>query len=179
MLVEGVQIQKGIANTERLSWDGRFRSDSMSNLRLQGHAWSGFASSSSSSSSLLTFSRLALNNVIGFVKVNSEIETNIQVTREIESDIVKCSEIESSLSVKESDLTRSFLASQYELTGLISVTGLLHPNSLWIWAESVINVTLICFIQGDSRNSLKLLDDEIRRLRNEHSERLRRITEKR
>lgn len=117
---------------ERLSRDGRFRSDSMSNLRLQGHAWSGFASSSSSSSSLLTFSRLALNNVIGFVKVNLEIEANIQVTREIESDIVKCSEIESSLSVKESDLTRSFLASQYELTGLISVTGLLRLNSLWI-----------------------------------------------
>ncbi|RID45534.1 hypothetical protein BRARA_I02258 [Brassica rapa] len=87
-------------------------------------------------------------------QVNLEIEANIQVTREIESDIVKCSEIESSLSVKESDLTRSFLASQYELTGLISVTG-------------------------DSRNSLKLLDDEIRRLRNEHSEILRRITEKR
>ncbi|CAF2042709.1 unnamed protein product [Brassica rapa] len=87
-------------------------------------------------------------------QVNLEIEANIQVTREIESDIVKCSEIESSLSVKESDLTRSFLASQYELTGLISVTG-------------------------DSRNSLKLLDDEIRRLRNEHSEILRRTTEKR
>lgn len=92
--------------------------------------------------------------MIRFVKVNLEIEANIQVTREIESDIVKCSEMESTMSVKESDLTRSFLASQYELTGLISVAA-------------------------DSKNSLKLLDDEIRRLRNEHSEILRKITEKR
>ncbi|KAJ4876347.1 hypothetical protein Rs2_41365 [Raphanus sativus] len=87
-------------------------------------------------------------------QVNLEIEANIQVTREIESEIVKCSEMESAMSVKESELTRSFLASQYELTGLISVTA-------------------------DSKNSLKLLDDEIRRLRNEHSEILRKITEKR
>lgn len=83
-----------------------------------------------------------------------EIEANIQVTREIESEIVKCSEMESAMSVKESDLTRSFLASQFELSGLISVTA-------------------------DSKNSLKLLDDEIRRLRNEHSEILRKITGKR
>ncbi|KAF8101639.1 hypothetical protein N665_0202s0002 [Sinapis alba] len=87
-------------------------------------------------------------------QVNLEIEANIQVTREIESDIVKCSEMESAMSVKESELTKSFLASQFELSGLISVTA-------------------------DSRNSLKLLDDEIRRLRNEHSEILRKITEKR
>ncbi|CAH8389276.1 unnamed protein product [Eruca vesicaria subsp. sativa] len=87
-------------------------------------------------------------------QVNLEIEANIQVTREIESEIVKCSEIESATSAKESELTKSFLASQFELSGLISVTA-------------------------DSRNSLKLLDGEIHRLRNEHSELLRRITEKR
>ncbi|CAH2080132.1 unnamed protein product [Thlaspi arvense] len=77
-----------------------------------------------------------------------------QVTREIESEIVKCSELESNLSVKEAELTRSFLASQFEISGLISVTA-------------------------DSRNSLKLLEDEICRLRSEHCQLLRRITEKR
>lgn len=61
-----------------------------------------------------------------FVKVNLEIEANIQVTREIESEIGKCSEMESALSVKESELTRSFLTSQFEISGLISVTGTLH-----------------------------------------------------
>ncbi|KAJ0264842.1 hypothetical protein HA466_0012410 [Hirschfeldia incana] len=87
-------------------------------------------------------------------QVNLEIEANIQVTREIESEIVKCSEIESAMSVKESELTKSYLASQFELSGLNSVAA-------------------------DSKNSLKLLDDEIRRLRNEHSEILRKINEKR
>jgi len=56
-------------------------------------------------------------------QVNREIEANIQVTREIESQIGACSEIESSLSLKEPELTRSFLASQFEISGLISVTG--------------------------------------------------------
>ncbi|AEE33839.1 unnamed protein product [Arabidopsis thaliana] len=78
-------------------------------------------------------------------QVNREIEANIQVTREIESQIGACSEIESSLSLKEPELTRSFLASQFEISGLISVTA-------------------------DSRNSLKLLEDEICCLRSEHSE---------
>jgi len=56
-------------------------------------------------------------------QVNREIEANIQVTREIESQIGNCSETESALSVKESELTKSFLASQFEINGLISVTG--------------------------------------------------------
>ncbi|AEE33834.1 hypothetical protein AtNW77_Chr1g0060911 [Arabidopsis thaliana] len=87
-------------------------------------------------------------------QVNREIEANIQVTREIESQIGNCSETESALSVKEAELTKSFLASQFEINGLISVTA-------------------------DSRNSLKLLEDEICRLRNEHSELITRLTEKR
>ncbi|VVB09452.1 unnamed protein product [Arabis nemorensis] len=87
-------------------------------------------------------------------QVNSEIEANIQVTREIESEIGKCSEIEWALFIKESELTRSFLSSQFEISGLISVTD-------------------------DSRNSLKLLEDEICGLRNEHSELLRKLREKR
>ncbi|KAG7650197.1 hypothetical protein AtNW77_Chr1g0060951 [Arabidopsis thaliana] len=87
-------------------------------------------------------------------QVNREIEANIQVTREIESQIGACSEIESSLSLKEAELTRSFLASQFEISGLISVTA-------------------------DSRNSLKLLEDEICCLRSEHSELITRLTEKR
>ncbi|EFH64347.1 predicted protein [Arabidopsis lyrata subsp. lyrata] len=86
--------------------------------------------------------------------VNREIEANIQVTREIESHIGNCSEMESSLSVKEAELTKSFIASQFEISGLISVTA-------------------------DSRNSLKLLEDDICRLRNEHSELITRLTEKR
>uniref|UniRef100_A0A1J3CCZ8 Uncharacterized protein n=1 Tax=Noccaea caerulescens TaxID=107243 RepID=A0A1J3CCZ8_NOCCA len=56
-------------------------------------------------------------------QVNSEIEANIKVTREIESEMVKCSEIESNLSAKESELTRSLLASQFEIRGLISVAS--------------------------------------------------------
>jgi len=56
-------------------------------------------------------------------QVNREIEANIQVTREIESQIGNCSETESALSVKEAELTKSFLASQFEINGLISVTG--------------------------------------------------------
>uniref|UniRef100_A0A1J3FIU5 Uncharacterized protein n=1 Tax=Noccaea caerulescens TaxID=107243 RepID=A0A1J3FIU5_NOCCA len=87
-------------------------------------------------------------------QVNSEIEANIKVTREIESEMVKCSEIESNLSAKESELTRSFLASQFEIRGLISVAT-------------------------DSRNSVKLLEDEISRLRSEHCELLQRLTQKR
>ncbi|XP_023643872.1 uncharacterized protein LOC17894268 isoform X2 [Capsella rubella] len=55
-------------------------------------------------------------------QVNREIEANIQVTREIESQIGACSEMESSLSLKEAELTKSFLASQFEISGLISVT---------------------------------------------------------
>uniref|UniRef100_A0A1J3H5V1 Uncharacterized protein n=1 Tax=Noccaea caerulescens TaxID=107243 RepID=A0A1J3H5V1_NOCCA len=87
-------------------------------------------------------------------QVNSEIEANIKVTREIESEMVKCSEIESNLSAKESELTRSLLASQFEIRGLISVAT-------------------------DSRNSVKLLEDEISRLRSEHCELLQRLTQKR
>ncbi|CAL9237923.1 unnamed protein product [Arabidopsis halleri] len=87
-------------------------------------------------------------------QVNREIEANIQVTREIESQIGTCSEMESALSLKEAELTKLFLASQFEISGLISVTA-------------------------DSRNSLKLLEDEIRRLRSEHSELITRLTEKR
>uniref|UniRef100_A0A1J3J8I0 Uncharacterized protein n=1 Tax=Noccaea caerulescens TaxID=107243 RepID=A0A1J3J8I0_NOCCA len=87
-------------------------------------------------------------------QVNSEIEAHIKVTREIESEMVKCSEIESNLSAKESELTRSLLASQFEIRGLISVAT-------------------------DSRNSVKLLEDEISRLRSEHCELLQRLTQKR
>ncbi|KAL1215959.1 hypothetical protein V5N11_028952 [Cardamine amara subsp. amara] len=86
-------------------------------------------------------------------QVNLEMEANIQVTREIESQIQTCSEMESSLYLKEAELTRSVLASQFEISGLISVTA-------------------------DSRNSLKLLEDEICRLRSEHSELITRLTEK-
>ncbi|XP_010473356.1 PREDICTED: uncharacterized protein LOC104752803 [Camelina sativa] len=87
-------------------------------------------------------------------QVNREIEANIVVTREIESQIGACSEMESNLSLKEAELTRSFLASQFEISGLISVTA-------------------------DSRNHVKLLEDEISRLRTEHSELITRLTEKR
>ncbi|VVB15796.1 unnamed protein product [Arabis nemorensis] len=87
-------------------------------------------------------------------QVNSEIEANIQVTKEIESEIGKCSEIESAFFIRESELTRLFLTSQFEISGLISVTD-------------------------DSRNSMKLLEDEICGLRNEHSELLRKLTERR
>ncbi|CAH8256249.1 unnamed protein product [Arabidopsis lyrata] len=87
-------------------------------------------------------------------QVNREIEANIQVSREIESEIGACSDMGSTLSVKEAELTRSFLASQFEISGLISVTA-------------------------DSRNSLKLLEDEIHRLRSDHSELITRLTEKR
>ncbi|CAH8256246.1 unnamed protein product [Arabidopsis lyrata] len=61
---------------------------------------------------------------------------------------------QSALSIKEAELTRSFLAFHFEISGLISVTA-------------------------DSRNSLKLLDDEICRSRSEHSELITRLTEKR
>ncbi|CAN8233224.1 unnamed protein product [Cochlearia groenlandica] len=87
-------------------------------------------------------------------QVNLEIEANYKVTREIESEIGACSEIESSLSSKESDLTRSFMASQFEISGLTSVTA-------------------------DSRRSLKLLEDEISRMASERCEILKRLTDKR
>ncbi|XP_010551159.1 PREDICTED: uncharacterized protein LOC104821847 [Tarenaya hassleriana] len=87
-------------------------------------------------------------------QVNEEIEANIQVTREIESEIVKCSETESVLYLKESELTRSFLASQFEINGLISVTG-------------------------DSRKFWQLLEEEICCLSKKRDKLVRRIDEKR
>ncbi|XP_059306640.1 uncharacterized protein LOC132058093 isoform X1 [Lycium ferocissimum] len=64
-------------------------------------------------------------------QVNEEIEVNIQATREIESQIEKCREIEIALAVRESELTRTAYALQFEIVGLMrvdadSVTSLEH-----------------------------------------------------
>ncbi|XP_021731601.1 uncharacterized protein LOC110698468 [Chenopodium quinoa] len=55
-------------------------------------------------------------------KVNDEIEANIQITREIESEIVKIEEIENALGARESELMKLIYLSQFELSGLITVT---------------------------------------------------------
>ncbi|KAJ6411453.1 hypothetical protein OIU84_008098 [Salix udensis] len=54
-------------------------------------------------------------------QVNEEIEANIRITREIESEIVKCTEFEAALAARESDLTKTFYFSQFEINGLLSV----------------------------------------------------------
>ncbi|CAN4086735.1 unnamed protein product [Withania somnifera] len=54
-------------------------------------------------------------------QVNEEIEANIQATREIESQIVKCTEIETALAARESELTRTAYALQFEIVGLMKV----------------------------------------------------------
>ncbi|XP_059306642.1 uncharacterized protein LOC132058093 isoform X3 [Lycium ferocissimum] len=61
-------------------------------------------------------------------QVNEEIEVNIQATREIESQIEKCREIEIALAVRESELTRTAYALQFEIVGLmrVDVTSLEH-----------------------------------------------------
>ena len=56
-------------------------------------------------------------------QVNEEIEASVQVTREIESEIVKCSEAESALSNRESELAKMVYMLDFEISGLISVTG--------------------------------------------------------
>ncbi|XP_050236227.1 uncharacterized protein LOC126686225 [Mercurialis annua] len=87
-------------------------------------------------------------------QVNEEIEANIQVTRHIESEIVQCTELESSLAIRESDLAKSLYVSQFEISGLVSVTD-------------------------DSRRSVKLLEDELGSLRDKKDEMLQRISIKR
>uniref|UniRef100_A0A5B7BYS1 Uncharacterized protein n=1 Tax=Davidia involucrata TaxID=16924 RepID=A0A5B7BYS1_DAVIN len=87
-------------------------------------------------------------------QVNEEIEANIQITREIESEIVKCSEIESALAVRESELTKMVYTAEFEINGLMAVTA-------------------------DSRTSVKLLDEELCRLRMKSDETLKRLNNKR
>ncbi|XP_021292429.1 uncharacterized protein LOC110422740 isoform X2 [Herrania umbratica] len=87
-------------------------------------------------------------------QVNEEIEANIQITREIESEIVKLTEIEAALAIRESQLVKSLYISHFEIDGLLSVTA-------------------------DSRNSLKLLEEELTCLRTKRDEMLTRIENKR
>ncbi|GMQ11216.1 hypothetical protein CsSME_00053936 [Camellia sinensis var. sinensis] len=60
-------------------------------------------------------------------QVNEEIEAGIQITREIESEIVKCSEVESALAVRESELMKMVYMLDFEISGLIAVTGKPSP----------------------------------------------------
>lgn len=45
------------------------------------------------------------------------------MTTEIESKIVKCTEIETALAARESELTRTAYALQFEIAGLMKVHG--------------------------------------------------------
>ncbi|XVF50642.1 hypothetical protein PTKIN_Ptkin04bG0118400 [Pterospermum kingtungense] len=87
-------------------------------------------------------------------QVNEEIESNIQITREIESEIVKCAEFDATLSIRESQLTKSLFISHFEIDGLLSVTA-------------------------DSKYSLKFLENELSCLRTIRHEMLKRIESKR
>ncbi|KAF3637514.1 putative autophagy-related protein 3-like [Capsicum annuum] len=87
-------------------------------------------------------------------QVNEEIEANIQVTREIESKIVKCTEIETALAARESELTRTAYALQFEIAGLMKV-------------------------HADSEASLKHLDEKICYLRRKRDEIHERINNRR
>ncbi|EOY20948.1 hypothetical protein QUC31_007112 [Theobroma cacao] len=87
-------------------------------------------------------------------QVNEEIEANIQITRELESEIVKLTEIEAALAIRESQLVKSLYISHFEVDGLLSVTA-------------------------DSRNSLKLLEEELTCLRAKRDEMLKRMENKR
>ncbi|GLU20259.1 hypothetical protein SLE2022_364690 [Rubroshorea leprosula] len=87
-------------------------------------------------------------------QVNEEIEANIQITREIESEIVRCEEIESGLVVRESELTKTLFTFHFEITGLLSVTG--------VW-----------------RNSVKLMEEQLCDLRTKRDGLRERIEEKR
>ncbi|KAJ6340173.1 hypothetical protein OIU77_008013 [Salix suchowensis] len=78
-------------------------------------------------------------------QVNEEIEANIRITREIESEIVKCTEFEAALAARESDLTKTFYFSQFEINGLLSVAY-------------------------ESKKSVKLLEEEICGLRKKKME---------
>lgn len=55
--------------------------------------------------------------------MNEEIEASIQITREIESEIVRCSEVESDLSARESELAKMVYVLDFDISGLIAVTG--------------------------------------------------------
>ncbi|GLT44158.1 hypothetical protein SLA2020_180720 [Shorea laevis] len=87
-------------------------------------------------------------------QVNEDIEANIQITREIESEIVRCEEIECGLVVRESELTKTLFTSHFEITGLLSVTG--------VW-----------------RNSVKLMEEQLCDLRTKGDGLHKRIEEKR
>ncbi|KAJ6676925.1 hypothetical protein OIU85_010135 [Salix viminalis] len=78
-------------------------------------------------------------------QVNEEIEANIRITREIESEIVKCTEFEAALAARESDLTKTFYFSQFEINGLLSVAY-------------------------ESKKSVKLLEEEVCGLRKKKME---------
>lgn len=87
-------------------------------------------------------------------QVNEEIESNIQVTRKIESEIIRCEEAESDLAVRESDLMKTLYSTQFELTGLLSVTA-------------------------DWRNSVKLMEEQLCDLRTKRDELRKKIEEMR
>ncbi|KAL5544719.1 hypothetical protein UlMin_008503 [Ulmus minor] len=85
-------------------------------------------------------------------QVNEEIEANIQITREIDSDILKLSEMEKALAARESELTKTFYVSQFELSGLLALAN--------------------C-----SKNSVEALDEQICGLKKKKEEILKRIND--
>ncbi|CAI9113628.1 OLC1v1014263C1 [Oldenlandia corymbosa var. corymbosa] len=87
---------------------------------------------------------------ISSFKVNEEIEKNIQVTRDIESEIVKCEEVESALIARELELMRNAYGLQLEIQGLNTVSA-------------------------DSASSVKLLEEDLCRLRMKKTETKRRM----
>ncbi|KAJ0960919.1 hypothetical protein J5N97_001217 [Dioscorea zingiberensis] len=93
-------------------------------------------------------------------EVNEEIEQNIQKTREIESEIVKCAEVEKDSVNKESELLKMLSMGDFELNGLVQV------------AE-------FCFGTTIARNSLEALECDLRFLKTNMDEILKRISQKR
>ncbi|KAH9778552.1 CAP-gly domain linker [Citrus sinensis] len=87
-------------------------------------------------------------------QIDEEIESNFQITREIESEIVRCTEIETNLAVKEAELTKILFMSQFEIIGLLSVTG-------------------------DLRKSVEFLEGQLDNLRRERDEMLKRMSDRR
>ncbi|KAJ0984469.1 hypothetical protein J5N97_002825 [Dioscorea zingiberensis] len=87
-------------------------------------------------------------------EVNEEIEQNIQKTREIESEIVKCAEVEKDSVNKESELLKMLSMGDFELNGLVQVAA-------------------------TARNSLEALECDLRFLKTNMDEILKRISQKR
>ncbi|KAF9618259.1 hypothetical protein IFM89_000894 [Coptis chinensis] len=87
-------------------------------------------------------------------QVNQEIEEHIQITREIESEVANCSEIENGLALRESELMKMKCVAEFEINGLIQVSGI-------------------------GRNSVEVLDKELNCLREKRDGALNRITHKR